>query len=164
MVALTEGLEDLELELVAAGLEFLQIPLFGAGENGKLPLTTYAQFLKSNNVRITGVVTEARFDTNSPTPKLTFRAVRPLTEEEYFLAKERGKSTEALSAISMDPAAMDTAAQPAKQPAPQPVFAAKEPEPVAVAEPVVVAEPVKRETKKTEAPSNLESLLDEWED
>lgn len=161
--------------------------LFGAGENGKLPLTTYAQFLKANNVRITGVVTEARFDTNSPTPKLTFRAIRPLTEEEYFLAKEKGKSQEALNAINFDPASMDlggVTSKPAQEvvrerPAP---IAAPQPKPAAPRatraseeidivsfveeeEKATVAEPVKRETKKTQADSpDLASLLDEWED
>ena len=140
--------------------------LFGSGENGKLPLISYAQFLKANNVRISGVVTEARFDTNSPTPKLTFRAIRPLTEEEYYFANEKGKSTDALNAINLDPTTMDLGAPakqaPAVQPKPVEVPKAIEaPKPVAE----VIEEPKKREsTKKVEAPTNLESLLEEWED
>lgn len=155
--------------------------LFGAGENGKLPLIPYAQYLKANGVRITGVVTEARFDTNSPTPKLTFRAVRPLEEDEYFFAKEKGKTTEALNAISMDPAAMDltTKAAPAPKveaqaaPAPaRPAFSKPKEEVDIVAfvqeeeSNAPVEEPKKRETKKAteSAPTDLESLLEEWED
>lgn len=155
--------------------------LFGAGENGKLPLIPYAQYLKANGVRITGVVTEARFDTNSPTPKLTFRAVRPLEEDEYFFAKEKGKTTEALNAISMDPAAMDltTKAEPAPKAAPQaapaptrPAFSKPKEEVDIVAfvqeeeSNAPVEEPKKRETKKAteSAPTDLESLLEEWED
>lgn len=137
--------------------------LFGSGENGKLPLIAYAQFLKANNVRISGVVTEARFDTNSPTPKLAFRAVRPLTEEEYYFTKEKGKSTDALNAINLDPTTLDKGVAAPARPEPKaPVIAAPKVE--AVAE--VVDEPKKRETpaKKVETPTNLESLLEEWED
>jgi hypothetical protein len=132
--------------------------LFGSGENGKLPLIAYAQFLKANNVRISGVVTEARFDTNSPTPKLAFRAVRPLTEEEYYFTKEKGKSTDALNAINLDPTSLDKGGAPT----PAPV---SRPEPKAVVE-APVEEPKKRElaAKKVETPANLESLLEEWED
>jgi hypothetical protein len=132
--------------------------LFGSGENGKLPLIAYAQFLKANNVRISGVVTEARFDTNSPTPKLAFRAVRPLTEEEYYFTKEKGKSTDALNAINLDPTSLDKGVAPT--PAPM-----TRPEPKAVVE-APVEEPKKRESaaKKVETPANLESLLEEWED
>ena len=138
--------------------------LFGAGENGKLPLVSYAQFLKANNVRISGVVTEARFDTNSPTPKLTFRAVRPLTEEEYYFTKEKGKSTDALNAINLDPTTMDLGA--AKKEAPRVFEPPKAIEAEAVAQPAKVEEPKKREapTKKVETPTDLESLLTEWED
>lgn len=155
--------------------------LFGASENGKWPLIPYAQYLKANNTRVTGVVTEARFDTNSPTPKLTFRAMRPLEEDEYFFAKEKGKTTEALNAISFDPASMDLAsAKQATAPAPQAAPAPAQPRP-AYSKPkeevdivafvqeeeanVPVEEPKKREVKKTaDTPSNLESLLEEWED
>jgi hypothetical protein len=139
--------------------------LFGSGENGKLPLIAYAQFLKANNVRISGVVTEARFDTNSPTPKLAFRAVRPLTEEEYYFTKEKGKSTDALNAINLDPTALDKGAAPVAAPVSRPQPKAVE-APVAQVVEAPVDEPKKRESaaKKVETPANLESLLEEWED
>ena len=153
--------------------------LFGTGDNGKLPLIPYAQYLKANNVRITGVVTEARFDTNSPTPKLTFRAVRPLEEDEYYFAKEKGKTTEALNAINYDPASMDLGSKPTapakeepKQVASRPAFSSKPKEEVDIVqfvaeeEAAVSKEPVKRESKKAveAVPVELESLLQEWED
>ena len=153
--------------------------LFGAGENGKLPLIPYAQYLKANNVRITGVVTEARFDTNSPTPKLTFRSLRPLEEDEYYFAKEKGKTTEALNAINYDPASMDLgsktdapAKEAPKQVASRPAFSSKPKEEVDIVqfvaeeEAAAAKEPVKRESKKAAeaVPVELESLLQEWED
>jgi hypothetical protein len=77
--------------------------LFGKGEpNGKkMPLQAYARHLASNGVPITAVVTEARFDTASATPKLTFSPVRPLTEEEYATSQEQGNSVDAQQAIKL---------------------------------------------------------------
>jgi hypothetical protein len=139
--------------------------LFGSGENGKLPLIAYAQFLKANNVRISGVVTEARFDTNSPTPKLAFRAVRPLTEEEYYFTKEKGKSTDALNAINLDPTSLDKGVAPTPAPMTRPEPRVVEAVGARVSD-APVEEPKKRESaaKKVETPANLESLLEEWED
>jgi hypothetical protein len=74
--------------------------IFGKGENGKLPLFQYAKTLASHNMNVTDVVTEMRFDTNSPTPKLIFKAVRPLDEKEIEYVLEKGSSPEALEAIT----------------------------------------------------------------
>lgn len=75
--------------------------VFGKGEKGKLPLRQYAKFLDSHRLPITAVVTEMRFDTDSATPKLTFKPVRPLEEEEYNTCRERAQSVEATDAITM---------------------------------------------------------------
>jgi hypothetical protein len=77
--------------------------LFGKGEanNTKLPLQAYSRFLVMNNAPITGVVTEMRFDTTAATPKLTFKAVRPLTKAEYDVSQEQGASDEAIAAVTM---------------------------------------------------------------
>lgn len=146
---------------------------FGAGENGKLPLQAYAQYLQSNGIQITNVLTEARFDANASGVKMTFRALRPLTEEEYVFAKEKGKTTEALNAINYDPASLDLAvldkpAAPAQEQS-RAVARAKPKDEVDIVEFVAAEEakePSKRETKKTEdvAPKDLEDLLEEWDD
>ena len=57
--------------------------VFGDGEKGKLPLQAYGRHLKAHNTPVAGVITEMRFDTASPTPKLIFKPVRPITEDEY---------------------------------------------------------------------------------
>ena len=75
--------------------------VFGKGEKGKLPLRQYATFLSAHNTPITTVVTEMRFDTNSATPKLTFKPIRALSDEEYAQCVEQGQSPEALEAIRM---------------------------------------------------------------
>jgi hypothetical protein len=81
--------------------------IFGAVENGKMPLQAYAKFLGSHGLPVTAVVTEMRFDTASATPRLTFKAVRPLTEEELALTQEKGQSTDAKLAIAATTAQMD---------------------------------------------------------
>ena len=137
--------------------------IFGKGEDGKLPLNAYATFLAGFNVNITAVVTEMRFDTNSATPKLTFKASRPLTEEEYETCRARGDTPEAKSAIAMTFAAATTdVAAPA---APRLAKVLEEPE---ATEEEVAVEPKKRESKKDKeepAPKkNLAAVLDAWDD
>ena len=129
--------------------------IFGKGTDGKLPLEAYVRLLGTNNVSVTSVVTEMRFDTSSATPKLTFKAVRYLEEDEFNNALAKGKTPEAKAAIGLTAAAVDGA------------VAIAAPKPVAKAEPVVseevTPEPTKR-VKKTEAetPKDINAVLDDW--
>lgn len=76
--------------------------IFGQGDQGKkLPLQAYADHLKVHNAAVTAVVTEMKFDTTVSTPKLTFRAIRPLNREEYDLCIEQGASADAKRAIEL---------------------------------------------------------------
>jgi len=114
--------------------------LFGKGEanNTKLPLQAYSRFLVQNGAPVTGVVTEMRFDTNAATPKLTFKAVRPLTEAEYDASQEQGSSTEAKAAITMTVFKADQKPS-APKPKAKPVADVVEAEEPIADEPVVVA-------------------------
>ena len=129
--------------------------IFGKGADGKLPLEAYVRLLGTNNVSVTSVVTEMRFDTSSATPKLTFKAVRYLEEDEFANALAKGKTPEAKAAIGLTAGAIDGAPQ---------IAVAK---PVAEKAPVVAEEatpePTKR-TKKTEAetPKDINAVLDDW--
>jgi len=126
--------------------------VFGDGEKGKLPLQAYARHLKNNGVPITGVVTEMRFDTASPTPKLVFKPVRPLTEEEYNTVQHLKDSSEAISAITLTVAQTD---------------GVKENRQAAIAAPeAVIEEPKKAEPKKAPVANEpkLEDLVGEWDD
>jgi len=134
--------------------------IFGRGEDGKLPLSAYAAFLAGFNVNITAVVTEMRFDTSSATPKLVFKATRPLTEDEYESCRERGGSDEAVAAVRVSYSSSVEVA-PSKTPRLAKVLAAPseddEPAPA----------PKKRESKKEEAPApkkNLADVLHAWDD
>jgi hypothetical protein len=75
--------------------------IFGKGEKGKLPLEAYVKFLAGHSLPVTAVVTEMRFDTTSATPKLTFKPVRPLEQDEYTAVVARAESSEAIAAVTM---------------------------------------------------------------
>jgi hypothetical protein len=133
--------------------------IFGTGENGKMPLQQYAKFLGGHGIPVTAVVTEMRFDTASATPKLTFRAVRPLSVEELAESKAQGESADALNAVTQTVAQIDgdaPKASPFMEPEPAPA-----PKPAAKAD--AVDEPVKRAVKKTES-KDVASVLDAWAD
>lgn len=138
--------------------------IFGAGENGKWPLQTYAKMIASKGIPITSVVTEMRFDTNSSTPKLTFKPARFLETDEFNQAMEQGKSQPAVKAITMTVAQTDGVKDDGEQ-FEQAAPVAKKAAPVA--EPEEDAEPVKRTSKKEEAPTpkkDVSKILEEWDD
>jgi hypothetical protein len=136
--------------------------IFGTGDNGKMPLQQYAKFLGGHGIPVTAVVTEMRFDTASATPKLTFRAMRPLSVDEMASAKSQGDTPDALNAVTMTVTQMDGGeAKPTGSPfaeAPTPAAKTK-------AEPVdAVDEPVKRTSSKKVEVKDVASVLDEWAD
>jgi hypothetical protein len=127
--------------------------VFGEGEKGKLPLQAYGRHLKAHNTPVVGVVTEMRFDINSPTPKLFFKPVRPITEEEFEAVKDVKDSPDAEKAVAFIVA-------PPKAKEDKEEFA---PAPKAVAE--KVEEPKKAASKKSAEPApELANLVDNWDD
>lgn len=143
---------DLEGDLFQLTLPATSI--FGKGENGKLPLNAYVQFLAGFNVNLGAVVTEMRFDTKSATPKLTFKALRPLSEDEYRKIAARGQTEEAKAAV-----VVSFGASGAKVAAPQ--------LPAPTEEDAPIEEPKKREAKKQDEPApkkDLKDILDQWDD
>lgn len=88
-------------------LNLPSMSLFGDNKDGKMTMQGYAKLLGSHGLPITAVVTEMRFDTDASVPKLTFKAVRPLTEQEIILAREQGQSEDAHRAINFTPDVLD---------------------------------------------------------
>lgn len=141
----------------------LQLPaksLFGKAEGDKMSLQAYAKFLAGHGVPITGVVTEARFDTSEAVPVLRFKAVRPLKPTEWEAAKTQSMTDDAKQAVEFKMVVKGAAAAVPALPS-----AFKE---AVVEAPVVAdaeAEPVKR-AKKSEpaaAPAkDLASALSQW--
>lgn len=149
--------------------------VFGDGERGKMPLQKYAQHLQSHRTPITRIITELRFDTASTQPKLTFKAVRPLTDEEYAVVAEMRDSAEAIAAVTLHVSQTDgDAPAPAlfasnppdaeENDAPAAKPAARAPAKAKVEVEADVAEPKKAASKKTVAEPKLNDLVGEWDD
>lgn len=131
--------------------------VFGDGDKGKLPLQAYARHLKAHGVPIAGVITEMRFDTSVPTPKLVFKPVRQISESEFEVVREMRDSPDAEEAVKMKVA----------PPKVEPLFEAPKAAKVK-AEPVEEDEPApKKVVKKTDQPpkgNSLDALVAGWDD
>lgn len=148
----------------------IQLPstsIFGKMQNNNMPLDAYVKQLAGYNYSITGVVTELSFDDDSDSPKLFFRAVRRLTDEEKVIAEIKGTSPEAEAAITFNPAQMDTAKK-AQEPTPAPPAAEEAPlfreEQKAddVGEPTV--RPSKSKAPEPKESVDVDSMLNDWAD
>ena len=142
--------------------------IFGDGEKGKLPLRAYAEFLKLKDAPMSGVVTEMKFDSNSPVPKLFFRPIRPVTEEEWEVIQRLKDSDDAKKAIELTVSQADNVQEKAPA-APKPAaIAAPKPAPVEEPEEEEEIEEPKKAAPKKAAPaaesSSLEDLIGEWDD
>jgi hypothetical protein len=166
--------------------------IFGKETGDNRPLQAYARYLAAQNIDPSEVVTRMKFDTASESPKLFFKAMRWLTDDEYPNIKEQGACDDAIKAITMSVAKMDNVSKPAdpsiggerpaaskakaeaapetddEAPAPPPKAKAKakpKAEPVAEEpeEPVVRTEE-KKPSAVPAAKSNLASMVDDWDD
>lgn len=142
--------------------------VFGDGEKGKLPLQAYGRHLKAHGTPVTGVVTEMKFDINSPTPKLFFKPVRPISEDEFYVVKEMKDSPQAEEAIKFTvapPKPKEEGSDEEFENAPKPkaeTKPAKKAEKVEKAE--EVEEPKKAAKKSAEPAPELSELVDNWDD
>jgi hypothetical protein len=135
------------------GLTLPATSIFGKGEEGKLPLQAYANHLGQFGCPITAVVTEMRFDIKSPTPKLTFKPVRPLTDEEDEIAQRQGQTPDAKAAVTLTVAQQDKVGE-----------KDEEFETVKKTEASAEDEPVKRTKKAAPAEENADiaKILEDW--
>jgi len=81
--------------------------IFGMEEGDNRPLQAYARWLVAQGVDPSTVVTRMKFDTASESPKLFFKAMRWLTDDEYAEATKQGSTEEAKKAITSDAGSMD---------------------------------------------------------
>lgn len=145
----------------------LQVPAksyFGKADGDKMPLQAFGKFLAGHGIPITGIVTEARFDTNEAVPVLKFRAVRPLTRDEWETAKQQSQTEDAKQAVEFRMVVGKGKGE--SQPALPQAFKEAAPAPKAKAEDV--SEPTKREAKPKAAPAaapankNVADILSDW--
>ena len=148
----------------------------GEAKDGKMPMQAYARFLSAHSTPAVAIVTNMRFDENSSVPKLFFKAVRPLDEDELKQVVVLKDSPETTKAITMTVSQTDGVEKsappkpaPKKKAEPAPLFATEETGKVAdepVDEPV--DEPTKVVKKSAPAPKgdddDLSSIIDQWDD
>jgi hypothetical protein len=162
--------------------------IFGKEDGENRPLQAYARWLVAQSVDPSMVVTRMKFDTKAEAPKLHFKAMRWLTDDEFTEAGTQGKTEDATKAVTMSVGAVDNAkpadalkgaapkAKPvaelfdeeeAAAPAPAPKAKAKA-KPAPVAEDEDEAEPeVRKAEKKPSAVGAKKSLADVvggWDD
>lgn len=101
--------------------------IFGRADVDKMPFQQYAKYVGSQGRNLNTLVTEMRFDTDSDTPKLTFRPVRYLTREEWVEAKKQAETPEARNALKI---IVSPQAKKVNELAAPAVEVAQEPEPV----------------------------------
>ena len=147
--------------------------IFGEGAPGKWPLQTYAKMIGSKGIPISTVVTEMRFDTDSATPKLTFKPIKVLERADALAAIEQGKTEAAIKAITMTVAEVDGVKN-VKAADADPLADMRGPEeevkPVEVKVEKAKAEPVEEPTKRVKKEEqaaekkDLSKILQEWDD
>jgi len=144
--------------------------IFGRGDLDKMPFQQYAKYVGAQGKSINTLVTEIRLDSDSDTPKLTFKPVKYLTEQEWEIAKEKGDSPAARSAVAQTPANTDGAK--AKPTAMGNMLDIDEAKAMAAVKAVKVEaeevpEPVKRTSKKNAEPTpkkDFKDVISSWTD
>jgi len=157
----------------------LQLPatsIFGEAKgNTPMGMQAYARFLQAHNTPAIAVVTQMSFDVNAETPKLFFKAVRPLNEAELRGAIDVKDSPEAIKAITLTVSQTDGVKKSAPKgskpynPYKEKIEVDEEPKAKVKAKPVdeEIEEP--KVTKKTAAReqvvnNDLASIVEEWDD
>ena len=152
----------------------LQLPatsLFGEAKGNDMGLQSYIKFLSAHNTPAIAVMTEMRFDEDANTPKLYFRPVRGLEEDELRLALEGRDSEDAKKAITFTVSQTDKVEK-SEPKAEKPKVEKPKVEKPKVEEPAdeeEIEEPKKVSKAKAEAPEpktadKLASIIDGWDD
>ena len=85
--------------------------IFGKEEGDNRPLQAYSRWLIAQSIGPDMVVTRMRFDTKAESPKLFFKPMRWLTDDEHEVCARQGKTPEATKAITMTVAQTDKVAE-----------------------------------------------------
>jgi hypothetical protein len=150
-------------------IELPATSIFGEGSKDKMPLQAYGKYLKAHNTNIITVVTEMKFDSSAATPKLTFKAIRPLEDDEQQAVLDMLDHPDTMKAVTLNVSQMDKVI-PAPTPFATPKISAPVVEAVEEVEEVEeVAEEPKKVVKKS-APTppseqaDLSAIVDNWDD
>lgn len=155
--------------------------IFGKEDGENRPLQAYARWLAAQNIDPSEVITRMRFDTKSESPKLFFKPMRWLTDDEYPTVKKQGESADAIKAITLTVAKTDNVSAPieesigGKRPTKAaPAEEAEAPPPAPKAKKAAAAaadegdEPVVRKEEKKpsavpKAKASLAEMVDDWD-
>lgn len=167
---------QIEGEIAKREVYQLNLPgqsIFGEGDKSKMPLQAYGRHLKAHGEAPAGIVTEVRFDTSSPTPKLVFKPVRRLDDDEIAVVLEMREHEDTIKAITLNVSQIDGVIPAGKK---EELFEtaapkAEKPKAIAAAKPEVEEEVIdepKKMVKKTAAPAaekaDLSDLVGDWDD
>lgn len=84
------------------GIELPAASIFGNSKDvNKMPFQQYAKYVGAQGRNINSLVTEIRLDSDSATPKLTFKPISYLSEDQWRTVVEKGNSPEAKQAVTM---------------------------------------------------------------
>jgi hypothetical protein len=70
-------------------------------------MQSYARWLKAQNVDPDTIITRIKFDTKESHPKLFFKAMRYLNDEEFGVVEDKAASEDAKQAVLLNPAQVD---------------------------------------------------------
>jgi hypothetical protein len=136
--------------------------VFGKEDGDNRPLQAYAKWLAAQSVGPDMVVTRMKFDTKAESPKLFFKPMRWLTDDEHAACAKQGQTPEAIKAITMTVSQSDNVKPIAIEGKPPAAKAKVKPE----AEDDV-EEPEVRKEAPAAAPKakkgNLASVVDQWD-
>jgi hypothetical protein len=138
--------------------------IFGKEEGDNRPLQAYSRWLIAQNIGPDMVVTRMKFDTKAQSPKLFFKPMRWLTDDEHETCVRQGQTDDANKAITMTVAQIDKPVAPAQLEG-KPPAAKPKAKPKAEEEDVEVEEPEVRKEKEAAAPkkSKLSSVVADWD-
>lgn len=140
--------------------------IFGKEEGDNRPLQAYSRWLIAQSIGPDMVVTRMRFDTKAESPKLFFKPMRWLTDDEHEVCARQGKTPEATKAITMTVAQTDKVAEkPISMPGKPPAAAKPKAKPKAEESDDEVEEPEVRKEKEAAPPkkSKLSSVVADWD-
>jgi hypothetical protein len=136
------------------GIELAATSIFGNSTDlNKMPFQQYAKYVGAQGKNINTLVTEMRLDSDSDTPKLTFKPIRFLSREEWQASVAQGDTPEAKAAATLSFPKREEKDEPFETPKVEtkPVEAEEE-------------EPKKRASKKQEpaAKKDISSIMNNW--
>ena len=82
--------------------------IFGESRDDNMPMQAYARFLHGRDTVVSTVLTKIYFDTDSSIPKLFFKPIRSLRDEELNVVSDMIKHPDTIQAITLDYAPLES--------------------------------------------------------